>query len=614
MAKINILDSSIYNRIAAGEVVERPHSIVKELVENSIDSGADNITIEVTEGGMRRIAVTDNGSGIEFDDLTAAFLPHATSKIKTTDDLNAITTLGFRGEALASIGSVSEINLSSKTKKASTGGEIEVRGGVISKPAPKGCPEGTHIVVNNLFYNTPARAKFLKSAKTEESYITNLVERTILSHPNLSFKYITDGKILYQTTGKGLEEAIYVIYGKEAAGNLIGVEYTNPSLTISGFIGRPTYTKPNRTYQTLVINGRYVVDSLISTAVFNAFANYMMKGRFPFFVLYINMPYEDVDVNVHPNKLAVRFVNSNAVYVAVNNAVSGALLSANNIVDAVTTVENKPIEELPRVTGKSFGENLHSAMQTFNQKLPDTMQTDVKNVPLETVFETVSVTPVATLKDDGGMYYKTLQNYQAIASQSDASLAEGVKDFKVIGTIFTTYIIIEHKDEAYFIDQHAAHERLLFDKFSAEFEKKQVNIQQLFVPYVFKVNNIEDVFLKEHLNDFAELGFEISEFGNLSYKVSSVPLALSQIDLGLYFDDSLKNLNKLGGNVETRHFLATKACKAAVKAGHDLNNTEIATLIKDISKSGTTLLCPHGRPVCVRLKKTDVDKWFKRIV
>ena len=634
MSKINILDSTIYNRIAAGEVVERPFSVVKELVENSIDAGAGQIIIETEAGGTKSIKITDNGSGILFEDLNKAFLPHATSKINSVDDLEGIATLGFRGEALASIGSVSNITLCSKVKAEETGGEITVNGGKIEKAILKGTPDGTYISVNNLFFNTPARAKFLKTPKTEEGYITDFIARTILANPNISFKYICDGKIVYQTSGGGLEEAIYVVYGKSTVSSLLPVNYKNENISISGFIGKPTLTKPNRTYQTLIVNGRYVVNALVSTAVYNAYANYMMKGRFPFYVLNIKMPFEDVDVNVHPNKMEVKFVNTNAVYGAVTNAVSEVLLQESNILDAVPAGEQESFttESLPKTSGYSF--NMNSTMQSSHNTMQTEGETDgkieeLRNIKIEKPLKSKDIN-IIKLRSDEGVFLETQQRFEQneqadkvkagiMNTEANTSVFDegflNVNNFKIIGTIFNTYIIIEKQDEMFLIDQHAAHERLLYDKFKTEFENKKINIQELLMPYVLKVNSLENIFIKENWEIFSELGFNIEEFGNLSFKVSSVPLVLSNIELKAYFEDCLKNLNKLDkNNGEVKHFLATKACKAAVKAGRTLNENEISVLLAEIDKNKTTLLCPHGRPVFVRLKKTDIDKWFKRIV
>ena len=643
MSKINVLDSSIYNRIAAGEVVERPSSIVKELVENSLDAGATHIVIEIQNGGTKSIKVSDNGKGIDFDDLTKAFLPHATSKISSVDDLDNISTLGFRGEALASIASVSQVTLLSKTQDCEFGGEIEVDGGKISKPVQKGTPTGTYITVNNLFFNTPARAKFLKSDKTEEGYITNIISRFILANPNIAFKYVADSRVIYQTQGIDLTEAIFVIYGKEAVKNLVEVNYQHDDITISGFIGSPIYTKPNKTYQTLIINGRYVINSVVSTAVYNAFENYIMKGRFPFYVLHMQIPFDKIDVNVHPNKLDVRFQASNHVYTVVSNVVSTALLKANNILNvegqeyisepSQETSEEQitPTKPLPKVTGHSFGDNLQenspTTMQTSTQNSNSTMQNSViQAMQNATIYNSKSydIKESAELREDSGVFYDIMTKVNQVDSRQEVIQTQEQSTFlsnlntvshKVIGSVFKTYIIVERQDELFFIDQHAAHERLIFDNFCALNEAHKNTSQDLLVPYSFKVNSIESNLIDSNIDAFKELGFAIEEFGNQTYRINAVPLDLYNINLEEFVQDCLKNLNKISKNNNSiKHFLATSACKAAVKAGQQLNNSEIDTLLDMFNNSKTTLLCPHGRPICVKISKTDIDKWFKRIV
>jgi DNA mismatch repair protein MutL len=331
MGKINVLDSSIYNRIAAGEVVERPASIVKELVENSLDAGATQIRIEVLEGGIKQIKVSDNGCGIEPDDVKVAFYPHATSKIYALEDLDEIGTLGFRGEALASIASVSQVELTSKVEAHETGSHLKIEGGKELEFSEAASANGTYITVNNLFYNVPARHKFLKSATREESEVTNLVARFILANPTISFTYFANNKEVYRSSGKNLEEALFTVYGKNTLENVIAFEQTVGQMKLHGYLGKPTFAKSNRTYQTLVINGRYVVNSVVSAAAYAAYQDYLMKGKFPFFVIHMNMPLEVLDVNVHPNKLDVKFENSQTIYGTIYNTIKQALQNANNI-------------------------------------------------------------------------------------------------------------------------------------------------------------------------------------------------------------------------------------------------------------------------------------------
>ncbi len=638
MASINVLDSSVFNRIAAGEVVERPASIVKELVENSLDAKAKHIVIEIANGGTSMIKVSDDGQGIAYDDLSKAFLPHATSKIKCVDDLNNIATLGFRGEALASIASVAQVTILSKQKDAQIGGEISAEGGKINLPKQAGCPDGTFITVNNLFYNTPVRAKFLKSNRVEEGAITNLISRFILANPTTSFKYIADGKTIYQTQGLDLTEGIFVVYSKEAVNNIIEVNYESSDIKLTGFVGNPLYVKPNKTYQTLIINGRYVVNSLVSTAVYNAFENYMMKGKFPFFVLHLEMPFEEVDVNVHPNKLDVRFQNSNRIYGIINNAVAAALLASNRTFDGSDIAQEKMQElsieseipaELPKVTGFSFGDKQPEKPKVEEFFEPETTKEPTTEKPNNiisamknaTVYNSKSFGDVATtLSSDSGIFYDTLVKVTSEKQETQTQKQEDLffdttTESKVIGKVFNTYIIIEKDNEIYFIDQHAAHERLLFDKFTKSFEEQKSISQTLLVPYVFNVNALENNLLIENLQTLNELGFEVEEFGNLTYKINAIPNLLQNINLKDYVDDLLKNLNKISKtNQNTKHILATKACKAAVKAGMDLNDLEIKELMEKVVAEKTTLLCPHGRPICVKFTRNDIDKWFKRIL
>ena len=626
MPKINVLDSSIFNRISAGEVVEKPASVVKELVENSIDSGATAITIEIAEAGTKEIKIIDNGCGIEFDDLQSAFLPHATSKIKEVDDLDSISTLGFRGEALASIGSVSMVTLQSKTKDCEFGGKIEVEGGKINKPVECACVDGTSISVKNLFFNVPARAKFLKSNKTEEASITTFVTRLILANPTIAFKYVVDGKIVYQTNGKDLNEAIYTIYGKETVNNIIPLNYKTSNVSIEGYIGKPSFCKPNRTYQTLMVNGRYVVNQLISTAVFNAYENFVMKGKFPFFVLNIIVPFEDVDVNVHPNKLEVKFKPSLNMFGIVNNAVANELLQLNNVfegeIDTITDVVSKTE---PKEFAKIVGGHSFSVSENNDKNEID----DAEPIKTATIFSSreTSFSPQNSIKtlhsDNDDIYYNLFKRVNSkdikqedILLNNDHNAQSNISyASRVIGTLFNTYILLEMNNELYLIDQHAGHERVLFDNFKKQFEENSVIRQELLVPYVFTVNYEEADLLANEIDIINSLGFNIEPFGNNTFKITNVPLILQSINLKDFIDDSLKNINKISKTNEViKDFIATKACKAAVKGGQQLSDNEISYLLNRIYEEKTTLLCPHGRPVCVKMSKDQIEKMFKRKV
>ena len=632
--KINVLEPKIYNRISAGEVVERPASIVKELVENSIDAGAKNIRIEITEGGIKNITIIDDGCGIEKDDLVTAFLPHATSKIKSIEDLDDIESLGFRGEALASISSVSQVKLSSKTADSEIGYMIKVDGGNFEKVTEVSRVNGTTVSCDNIFFNTPVRAKFLRKPKQEESEITNIVSRFILANPHINFTYTVDNKILYQNSSSNLKQAIYVVYGKECYDALQEVKYNSPKLKISGYIGKPSYVKPNRTYQTLMVNGRFVTNQTVATAVYNAFNGYLMVGKFPFFVLNLTIPFDSVDVNIHPTKQDVKFENSNEIFKAVYVAVKNAL-------DEVNTVINYTVEE----------EQIDSEKIVNKPVELETLKTN-EGVSFSSKMENNSIDNINTLKEnliksyDGLNPYKNLsQNEMGVASEQtmfrkilDRELKQldekqneiisetksvqqtlNTEDFsyKIAGKLFNTYLIIEKENECYFIDQHAAHERIMFDKFYNQTLNNELVVQPLLIPQIISVNKIEHDFIMSKLENLNQLGFDVQEFGTNEFKINSVPQLLCEIDLQQFFNDLLNDLSNLKtlNNAEIiRDKLATKACKSAVKGGDDLSESEVKAIVDKMNSQSTPYLCPHGRPIIIRLTKSELEKMFKRIV
>ena len=578
MSKINVLTKDIYNKIAAGEVVEKPASVVKELVENSIDAGATNIVIEILDGGIKQIKVSDNGCGIEYDDFDKVFLAHATSKVKTVEDLSSIGTLGFRGEALSSIASVSNISLASKTENASEGFQVKVSGGEMGEITPIGATTGTYIVISDLFFNIPARKKFLRKPKLEENDITNYIARLILANPNISIKYVADNKIVYHSFGTGLYDAIYSIYGKGIVDNIFEVSFERGDFKFSGYLGKPTYSKPNRTYQTLVINGRYVINQTISTSIFKAYDNFLMKGTFPFFVLHLQIPLDKVDVNVHPNKLEVKFEDSNTVFGLVYSEILNILYGVNST-KKVTTEDSydEPIVEQEKLVdirdlGSAYNlkasiENNTSTQEEDDKEeikeiaLTDTVEyeTNKQNVELEDFkknvkeaesegFKLVQFVTNSTFDFNVNQNKNTdnlmaqdntpepenrltnlLDKFNKTNSSQDTFLSDD--NFKNIGTLFNTYVLIEKDTKLLLIDQHAGHERLLFDKFNLELENKQVAIQPLMVPYVLDTNYNESNFILENIDALTELGFEIDSFGDNSFKVSSVPLLFDNINL-----------------------------------------------------------------------------------
>lgn len=664
MSKINVLTKDIYNKIAAGEVVEKPASVVKELVENSIDAGATNIVIEILEGGIKQIKVSDNGCGIDYDDFDKVFLAHATSKVKTVEDLSSIGTLGFRGEALSSIASVSNISLASKTESASEGYQVKVSGGEMGDITPIGATTGTYIIISDLFFNIPARKKFLRKPKLEENDITNYIARLILANPNISIKYVADNKIVYHSFGTGLYDAIYSIYGKGIVDNIFEVNFERGDFKFSGYLGKPTYSKPNRTYQTLVINGRYVINQTISTSIYKAYDNFLMKGTFPFFVLHLQIPLDKVDVNVHPNKLEVKFEDSNTVFGLVYSEVLNILYGVNSTKKITSEDTEEPVVEQEKLVdirniGTSFNkselsyENNNTNNEDIDDEdeikevaLTDTVEyeTNKQNVELEDFKKNVKeaendgfkLVQFATSSsfDFNINQNKNTDNLMAQAPDNTETIIEEIEEkytkdissqdtflkddnFKNIGTLFNTYVLIEKDTKLLLIDQHAGHERLLFDKFNLELKNKQVAVQPLMVPFVLDTNYNESNFILENIDALTDIGFEIDTFGDNSFKVSSVPLLFDNINLSEFFDTILSDIDNkliLSKNNSIKEYLAKKACKSAVKGNDKLTNNEISILINELSKPDQVLLCPHGRPIVVEVDRKEIEKWFKRIV
>lgn len=653
MSKINVLDKSIFNLIAAGEVVEKPASVVKELVENSIDAGATQINIEIVNGGITKIRVTDNGCGIEKDDLTKAFLPHATSKVKTADDLGRISTLGFRGEALSSIAAVSKITMLSKTAD-SDGNKIVIEGGEVKSISPIGCVDGTSISVEQLFYNIPARAKYLRKERQEEGDITNYVARLILSNPNVAIKYIANDKVVYQSTGNGLYDAMYAIYGKSIVENVTNFEYKDDTYHVYGYIGNPTFSKPNRTYQTLVVNGRYVISQSLSVAIYKAYENFIMKGTFPFFVLNIDVALDKVDVNVHPNKLEVKFEDNNHIFGILYSAISTKLYDIHAI-NTIGYSENQEAKSEPTVNmvkpiseneGSSFKSNFVDKVNEEHTYTPiketvietqPKVESEVNDTPKEVTlekddlfnenFKTISDLLVskdsATKVANNDLAYTlaeqlTMKQKEVMPKVENApELSLDIDTYKIVGTLFNTYIIVEQKETMFLIDQHAAHERLLFDKFKAEYERSIISSQPLLIPHLLEVNNQEAEFLNENIGELKQLGFDLEPFGSNTYKVNSVPNTLKNINIQAFFNEVLSGVNNrfVMKKTDIMHdYLAKSACRAAVKANDILCDEEIKVLLTNISNKDQVLLCPHGRPIILKITKNDIEKWFKRLV
>ena len=638
---INILDSLVINRISAGEVVESPFSIVKELIDNSIDAGATKISIEIKNGGIDSIIVKDNGKGIDYDDIKKAFLPHATSKIKDVDDLDSISTLGFRGEALASISNVSQTNMITKTEISECAYSIDVNGGVFGEISPVSGDTGTKIEVNNLFFNTPARRKFLKKPKQEENLITNIISRYILAHPSIMFRYIVDGKTIYQTLGKSLLDAIYCVYGEETTHNIMLVEKSLGNLKLTGYVSKVGFSKPNTTYQTLIINSRYVVDEIVSKAVYMAFEEYLMTRQFPFYVLNLTMPTVDIDVNVHPNKMNVKFAYPSKIYDLVYTATRSSIyqfLNPNkNTIVNIEEIE-KPTENLIKTDINSLKEiTIEPNKNSFNNSgFVELRQTtynpitifDIKNDDIarnnigeeDVKFNQVNRSVEAIIDVDKSIDFD--QN-EKILSDNNENIktniyinVEDFLDYKIVGELFNEFIILEKQDKMFLLDFHAGHERLNYDKLTKMVNDRELIIQDLLIPYTQELSQIEIDFIMQLKPELKNLGFDIDRFSENKIIINSVPMQLKDINLKTFVDDlvhDMKNL-KPSMNNEIRHYLMQKACKSSVKSGMKLSEMEIKELLKNLDINNSVLLCPHGRPVVTVITRAQIEKWFKRIV
>lgn len=632
MGEIYKLDSSIYNRISAGEVVEKPHSVVKELVENSIDAGANKISVEIESGGKTLIRVTDNGAGIAPDDMPIAFLSHATSKIKTSRDLDNIATLGFRGEALPSIASVATVVMESKKSKAESGYSITLQNGEITDRRAVGMANGTIISVLKLFENVPARAKFLKKDKSEESDITKLMGDFILSNPNIAFTYSADGKIIYSSSGRGLEDAVYTIYSRDITNNLLPVDFSHNAFKIKGYISRPNFTKPTRSYQTMIINGRIINNQVVSTAITQAYGNNLMRRAFPIFVIDILMPFDRLDVNVTPNKTDVRFVDTREIFSVVYRALKNTLDKAADILsidsDSVpiksinnSTINNEQIktETQSNYEVKSYydSESSYKSINTadikplnnsLEQKSIDELRRNIASLTTRPIENKV----VNALNDqtDG----VSLNNY--VQTSFIAEKPANEEEIRILGQVFDTYLLISTKQFMYIIDQHAAHERMLYDKLTKEIESNYISSQILLMPQIIEVSAQDASFLSEILPELQGIGLDIEEFGVNSFKVTAVPTIFCGFKFKNYIDELLENkrsFQQIKVKDILRDKLAMTACKAAIKGGDTLNEMEIRYLLS-MMKDGLPLQCPHGRPAIIKLDRKDMDKIFKRIL
>lgn len=639
--KINLLSADVYNKIAAGEVVDRPYSVVKELVENAIDAGATQITVEIEKGGKKRIRVTDNGGGIAREDLPLAYSAHATSKLQTASDLFAIHTLGFRGEALASVAAVSRMEIVSRTLAADAF-SLACEGGVLGEVLPAAGAQGTVVTVDNLFYNVPARLKFLKSDTQEEADIGGVMARFLLARPEISFTYLADGKVKYRSFGDGLAAAVVAVYGANTLENCLEIRAEKHGIKLYGFLGNRNFYKANRTYQSLFVNGRSVVNQTVGAAITNAYASYLMKRQYPFYVLFLDVPPEVVDVNVHPNKADVRFADNQIIYGCVYSVVS-AVLDGNSKALEYLVAAPKLQPEAGAQMQKKFSADRHAQPQAGTASA-DFLERQGQHVEVDHCMSYAEAKEelafdISIPKDGKPQFleeeHKVLEVRAPVSMQPETDAYEENKNFLLSrdaarirqprittdalvfkGELFRTYLIYEAGDCAYIVDQHAAHERILFDKLKEKWETRSVVSQPMLVPFIYNGNAQEFVFLERNFPVLREIGFDIEAFGDTSVRVSAVPSELMEIDLVGFFGDVLSSMESLRAVRLTdllRDKLATAACKAAVKGGELLTEQEVRALIERMN-GDMAMKCPHGRPAVVKLKKTEIEKLFKRIV
>ena len=639
MPKIIQLSTHVANLIAAGEVVERPASVAKELLENAVDAGATHVTVEIRDGGMTFLRVTDNGCGMEPDDAKTAFLRHATSKLRTAEDLAAIQTMGFRGEALAAIASVSRIDLMTKTASSITGTSLSLEAGVITEETEAGCPDGTTIIVRDLFFNTPARMKFMKSDTVEGSRVAAAVQLQALAHPEVSFRFLRDGKEILSTPGTGdLEAATYCVYGRET-GTMVKVDSTWEQYTLTGYTSKPTNARPSRSLQTFFVNGRPVRSKLLIAALEEAYRNQLMIGKFPSCVLHLTLPANAVDVNVHPAKTEVKFLNEKAVFDCVHYGILGALNKATDRPDmrfqspsaalerkvepapvpvkkqepaAAAKPQPKPDSFFRTMTSAEF-KNFSTAVKQMPQPKPAaavaTAAAVERAIPLP-VRENI-VLPAAKAPD------APVPQPIAVPSEEPETQQEfnmpPVQSWRMVGELYNTYILVEQGEDAYLIDKHAAHERILFEKLKAN--QEAISAQALLTPAVCRLSPDETAILMGNLPLLEELGFQIEEFGDNTVLIRQVPMDLSPdhaCDALTALASDLLNGRRESKSTVRDELLHTVACKAAIKAGWKTDEKELLALAKQVMEDESLKHCPHGRPICISLSKKNLEKQFKR--
>lgn len=643
MPNIAILNQETIDKIAAGEVVERPCSVVKELVENAIDAGSTAITVEIKEGGISFIRITDNGCGIERDQVAVAFYRHSTSKIRSAEDLLTVKSLGFRGEALSSISAVARVELITKTYDELTGTRYVIEGSKELSNEEIGAPDGTTFIVKDLFYNVPARRKFLKTAQTEGSYISDMVEKLALSHPDISFKFINNNQTKLHTSGNGnRKDIIYHIFGREISSSLLEVKHECEYFKVEGFIGKPVITRGNRNYENYFINGRYVKSNILSRAIEEAYKSFLMQHQYPFTVLYFTF-FSELDVNVHPTKMELRFDNNNEIYVELCDTIY-AILSHKEMIPEVPVdstpapkkivheyeepipepFEKRRINEVRAAESRSvYGQSVTSAAKTpaVNEQLTDNTS------KLQTAKASAAALVAGTgnsveLAPETSTAYEPAQvvtgTQQTLGDYDKVFLTESSKkQFSIIGQLFKTYWLIEFEDKLYIIDQHAAHEKVLYEKTMARLANKDFTSQRISPPIVMTLDARECEMLEKYRPQIEQFGYEVEHFGGKEYMISAIPDNLFNIDMKDLFIEMLDDFSNATGR-QTPDIITEKvasmSCKAAVKGNDKLTLPEINKLIDELLSLDNPYNCPHGRPTIISMSKYEIEKKFKRIV
>lgn len=624
MPTINLLSQSTIDQIAAGEVVERPSSVVKELVENAIDAKAGAITVELREGGLKLIRVTDNGCGIEKEQVEKAFLRHATSKIISIEDLNSSDSLGFRGEALSSIAAVSQVEMITKTKKELTGVRYTISGGVPEDMEEIGAPEGTTFLVHNLFYNTPARRKFLKQPQTEGGYVAELLEHIALSRPDISIKFVNNGQVKFHTSGSGdLKEVIYKIYGREMAEAVVPFEASNALYRVKGYLGKPELNRSGRSFEIFFVNGRFIRDDIISKALEEGYRQYVMQHRFPFVVLHFEIDPSKIDVNVHPSKMQIRIQRGSELYSLLSGEIHDRLHEIE-MIPQVHLTKPEPEKHRPIRSPEPF-----EAMRIKNmvQEEPVRYQAERRDF-----LQNLVINKVIGGENDGktanneGIHSNIIKSGEHILVEKPSQLnlfeekiltVDARDSYQILGQIFDTYWLMVYEDKLLFVDQHAAHEKVKYERLMKELTKKQVTSQLLSPPIVLNLSGREQALLKEYLSVFETLGFEIEEFGSDAFNVRSIPADLYGCDAKELFLAVLDELseNPMKGTPDViLQKLASMACKAAVKGNHAMSVSEMEALIDELLTLDNPYHCPHGRPTIFSMSKYEIEKKFKRII